>query len=176
MGYQIAINGYGRIGRCILRAFYESDKYPGLKIAAINDIADTKTLAHLTQYDSTHGRFLGKVAEQDNAMVVNQDVINVSNESELRELPWRDLNIDLVMECSGTFTARSIAEQHLIQGAKKVLLSQPAESDVDATLVYGVNHNSLDKKATIISNASCTTNCIVPVLSALDDRFGVDKA
>ena len=175
MCYQIAINGYGRIGRCILRAFYESDKYPGLKIAAINDIADTKTLAHLTQYDSTHGRFLGTVAEQDNAMVVNQDVIKVSNESELRELPWRDLNIDLVMECSGTFTARSIAEQHLIQGAKRVLLSQPAESDVDATLVYGVNHNSLDKKATIISNASCTTNCIVPVLSALDDRFGVDK-
>ncbi|MDG2421103.1 MAG: glyceraldehyde 3-phosphate dehydrogenase NAD-binding domain-containing protein [Gammaproteobacteria bacterium] len=175
MCYQIAINGYGRIGRCILRAFYESDKYPGLKIAAINDIADTKTLAHLTQYDSTHGRFLGTVAEQDNAMVVNQDVINVSNESQLCELPWRDLNIDLVMECSGTFTARSIAEQHLIQGAKKVLLSQPAESDVDATLVYGVNHKSLDKKATIISNASCTTNCIVPVLSALDDRFGVDK-
>ena len=175
MPYQIAINGYGRIGRCILRAFYESEEYPDLRIVAINDIADTKTLVHLTNYDSTHGRFLGSVIERNNAMVINQDVINVTNESELQELPWRDLNIDLVMECSGTFTARCKAEQHLIQGAKKVLLSQPAERDVDATLVYGVNHNSLDKKATIISNASCTTNCIIPVLRVLDDRFGLDK-
>ncbi|MDG2140259.1 MAG: type I glyceraldehyde-3-phosphate dehydrogenase [Gammaproteobacteria bacterium] len=175
MSYRIAINGYGRIGRCILRAFYESNEYLDLKIVAINDIADTKTLAHLTQYDSTHGRFLGTVAESDNALVINEDVIKVSNKHELRELPWRELNIDMVMECSGTFTARSQAEQYLEKGIKKVLFSQPAESDVDATLVYGINHESLDKSAKIISNASCTTNCIVPVLKALDDQFGIDK-
>jgi len=175
MPYRIAINGYGRIGRCILRAFYESNEYLDLKIVAINDIADTRTLAHLTQYDSTHGRFLGTVAESDNALVINEDVIKVSNKHELCELPWRELNIDMVMECSGTFTARSQAEQYLEKGIKKVLFSQPAESDVDATLVYGINHESLDKNAKIISNASCTTNCIVPVLKALDDQFGIDK-
>jgi erythrose-4-phosphate dehydrogenase len=175
MPYRIAINGYGRIGRCILRAFYESNEYLDLKIVAINDIADTKTLAHLTQYDSTHGRFLGTVAESDNALVINEDVIKVSNKHELCELPWRELNIDMVMECSGTFTARSQAERYLEKGIKKVLFSQPAESDVDATLVYGINHESLDKNAKIISNASCTTNCIVPVLKALDDQFGIDK-
>ena len=175
MPYRIAINGYGRIGRCILRAFYESNEYLDLKIVAINDIADTKTLAHLTQYDSTHGRFLGTVAESDNALVINEDVIKVSNKHELCELPWRELNIDMVMECSGTFTARSQAEQYLEKGIKKVLFSQPAESDVDATLVYGINHESLDKNAKIISNASCTTNCIVPVLKALDDCFVIDK-
>ena len=175
MSYRIAINGYGRIGRCIVRAFYESNEYLDLKIVAINDIADTKTLAHLTQYDSTHGRFLGSVAEVGNALVINKDVIKVSNKHELHELPWRELNIDMVMECSGTFTARSRAEQYLEKGIKKVLFSQPAESDVDATLVYGINHQSLDKNAKIISNASCTTNCIVPVLKALDDCFVIDK-
>ena len=175
MPYRIAINGYGRIGRCILRAFYESNEYLDLKIVAINDIADTKTLAHLTQYDSTHGRFLGSVAEVGNALVINKDVIKVSNKHELHELPWRELNIDMVMECSGTFTARSQAEQYLEKGIKKVLFSQPAESDVDATLVYGINHESLDKNAKIISNASCTTNCIVPVLKALDAWFGIAK-
>ncbi|MDB3993384.1 type I glyceraldehyde-3-phosphate dehydrogenase [Gammaproteobacteria bacterium] len=175
MSYRIAINGYGRIGRCIVRAFYESNDYLDLKIVAINDIADTKTLAHLTQYDSTHGRFLGSVAEVGNALVINKDVIKVSNKHELHELPWRELNIDMVMECSGTFTARSQAEQYLEKGIKKVLFSQPAESDVDATLVYGINHQSMDKNAKIISNASCTTNCIVPVLKALDDCFVIDK-
>ena len=175
MSYRIAINGYGRIGRCIVRAFYESNEYLDLKIVAINDIADTKTLAHLTQYDSTHGRFLGSVAEVGNALVINKDVIKVSNKHALHELPWRELNIDMVMECSGTFTARSRAEQYLEKGIKKVLFSQPAESDVDATLVYGINHQSLDKNAKIISNASCTTNCIVPVLKALDDCFVIDK-
>ena len=175
MSYRIAINGYGRIGRCIVRAFYESNEYLDLKIVAINDIADTKTLAHLTQYDSTHGRFLGSVADVGNALVINDDVIKVSNKHELHELPWRELNIDMVMECSGTFTARSRAEQYLEKGIKKVLFSQPAESDVDATLVYGINHQSLDKNAKIISNASCTTNCIVPVLKALDDCFVIDK-
>jgi len=175
MAYRIAINGYGRIGRCVLRAFYESKNYGDLSIVAINDIADLKTLAHLTRYDSTHGRFLGTVEERNEQLLINNDAVAVYNEPDLLKLPWQDLEIDLVMECSGTFTSREIAEQHLSSGAKKVLFSQPAESDVDATLVYGINHEELDPQATIISNASCTTNCIVPVLKTLDDVLGIDS-
>ncbi|NKB34751.1 MAG: erythrose-4-phosphate dehydrogenase [Pseudomonadales bacterium] len=175
MAYLIAINGYGRIGRCVLRAFYESTSYGDLRLAAINDIADVNTLAHLTRYDSTHGRFLGTVEEGEASLTINNDDVSVFNDSELKSLPWSELGIDLVMECSGTFTERAIAEKHLALGAGKVLFSQPAESDVDATLVYGINHEALDAKATIISNASCTTNCIVPVLKTLDDAFGIDS-
>ena len=175
MAYRIAINGYGRIGRCVLRAFYESKNYDDLRLVAINDIADLNTLAHLTRYDSTHGRFLGTVEEKDEGLLINNDAVVVYNKPDLADLPWQDLEIDLVMECSGTFTSRKIAEQHLSSGAKKVLLSQPAESDVDATLVYGINHEDLDPQATIISNASCTTNCIVPVLKTLDDALGIDS-
>ena len=175
MAYRIAINGYGRIGRCVLRAFYESKNYGDLRLVAINDIADLNTLAHLTRYDSTHGRFLGTVEEKDEGLLINNDAVVVYNKPDLADLPWQDLEIDLVMECSGTFTSRKIAEQHLSSGAKKVLLSQPAESDVDATLVYGINHEDLDPQATIISNASCTTNCIVPVLKTLDDALGIDS-
>ena len=175
MAYRIAINGYGRIGRCVLRAFYESKNYDDLRLVAINDIADLNTLAHLTRYDSTHGRFLGTVEEKDEELLINNDAVEVYNKPDLADLPWQDLEIDLVMECSGTFTSRKIAEQHLSSGAKKVLFSQPAESDVDATLVYGINHEDLDPQATIISNASCTTNCIVPVLKTLDDALGIDS-
>lgn len=174
MAYQIAINGYGRIGRCVLRAFYESTNYAELRLVAVNDIADLKTLAHLTRYDSTHGRFLGTVEEGEQELRVNGDSIRVFNSAELDSLPWNEQSIDLVMECSGSFTSRSIAQQHLASGAEKVLFSQPAEGDVDATLVYGINHTELDPAATIISNASCTTNCIVPVLKTLDDAFGID--
>ena len=175
MAYRIAINGYGRIGRCVLRAFYESTDYADLNLVAINDIADLRTLAHLTRYDSTHGRFLGTVEEQGEKLRIDEDVLHVFGQSRLKDLPWAELAIDLVMECSGTFTSRNMAEQHLAMGARKVLFSQPAESDVDATIVYGINHESLDASATIISNASCTTNCIVPVLKILDDKFGVDS-
>ncbi len=175
MEYRIAINGYGRIGRCVLRAFYESENYGDLSLVAINDIADLRTLAHLTRYDSTHGRFVGTVEERNEELLINNDAVAVYNEPDLLKLPWQDLEIDLVMECSGTYSAREIAEQHLSSGAKKVLFSQPAESDVDATLVYGINHEDLDPKATIISNASCTTNCIVPVLKTIDDAFGIDS-
>ena len=175
MAYRIAINGYGRIGRCVLRAFYESENYGDLSLVAINDIADLRTLAHLTRYDSTHGRFVGTVEERNEELLINNDAVAVYNEPDLLKLPWQDLEIDLVMECSGTYSAREIAEQHLSSGAKKVLFSQPAESDVDATLVYGINHEDLDPKATIISNASCTTNCIVPVLKTIDDAFGIDS-
>ena len=174
MSYKIAINGYGRIGRCILRSFYESTNYHDLRISAINDIADIKTLAHLTEFDSTHGRFLGEISSFDEKLLVNDDVILISKSHEIERLPWKDLNIDLVMECSGTFTERHIAEQHLQAGAQKVLFSQPAEQDVDATVVYGINHELLDKEAQIISSASCTTNCVVPVLKVLDEAFGIE--
>ena len=174
MPYRIAINGYGRIGRCVLRAFYESSKYPDLSIVAINDVADIKTLAHLTRYDSTHGRFAGSVVETDDALVINDDHILVSNTDDLAQIPWAGLNIDLVMECSGTFTDRAGAQQHLDKGARKVLFSQPAEGDVDATVVYGINHTRLPETAEIISNASCTTNCVVPVLKTLDEALQIE--
>ena len=175
MAYRIAINGFGRIGRSILRALYESTDYPGLQIVAINDLADIETLAHLTRYDSTHGRFLGTVeAEKASGdLLVNGDRIAVSQTSDLNALPWQGLDVDLVMECSGAFTDRAQAECHLQAGARRVLFSQPAESDVDATLVYGINHEQLSAEARIVSNASCTTNCIVPVLKALDQSFGL---
>ena len=173
MSYKIAINGYGRIGRCILRSYYESTNYHGLRISAINDIADIKTLAHLTKFDSTHGRFLGEISSCDEKLLVNDDVISISQSHEIGRLPWQDFNIDLVMECSGSFTERRIAEQHLQAGAQKVLFSQPAEQDVDATIVYGINHELLDREAQIISSASCTTNCVVPVLKVLDEAFDI---
>ena len=175
MAYRIAINGFGRIGRSILRALYESTDYPGLQIVAINDLADIETLAHLTRYDSTHGRFLGTVEEEKASgdLLVNGDRIAVSQTSDLNALPWQGLDVDLVMECSGAFTDRAQAECHLEAGARRVLFSQPAESDVDATLVYGINHEQLSAEARIVSNASCTTNCIVPVLKALDQSFGL---
>lgn len=174
MPYRIAINGYGRIGRCVLRAFYESSKYPDLAIIAINDLADIKTLAHLTRYDSTHGRFPGSVEESENSLIINGDSISISNQEDLRRLPWDELKVDLVMECSGAFTDRARAQRHLDSGAGKVLFSQPAESDVDATLVYGINHTLLTDAAEIISNASCTTNCVVPVLKVLDDSLQIE--
>ena len=175
MAYRIAINGFGRIGRSILRALYESTDYPGLQIVAINDLADIETLAHLTRYDSTHGRFLGmvEVEKASGDLLVNGDRIAVSQTSDLNALPWQGLDVDLVMECSGAFTDRAQAECHLQAGARRVLFSQPAESDVDATLVYGINHEQLSAEARIVSNASCTTNCIVPVLKALDQSFGL---
>ena len=180
MAYRIAINGYGRIGRCILRAFYEAtnleaSSYSGLRLVAVNDLADINTLAHLTRYDSTHGRFLGSVECGENQLLVNGDAIAVTQQENLSRLSWQEADVDLVMECSGTFTSRALAQQHIERGAKRVLFSQPAESDVDATLVYGVNHESLTADATIISNASCTTNCIVPVLKALDDSFTIES-
>ena len=175
MAYRIAINGFGRIGRSILRALYESTDYPGLQIVAINDLADIETLAHLTRYDSTHGRFLGtvEVEKASGDLLVNGDRIAVSQTSVLNALPWQGLDVDLVMECSGAFTDRAQAECHLEAGARRVLFSQPAESDVDATLVYGINHEQLSAEARIVSNASCTTNCIVPVLKALDQSLGL---
>ena len=173
MSYRIAINGLGRIGRCVLRALYESTDYSGLRVVAVNDLADRATLAHLLRYDSTHGRFLGEVRLQEDGLEVNGDLLRVFDFPDHGSLPWRDLEIDLVMECTGTFTDRQTAEQHLAAGAQRVLFSQPAERDVDATLVYGVNHQQLDGTETIISNASCTTNAIIPVIRAIDQALEI---
>lgn len=180
MTYRIAINGFGRIGRCILRAFYEATTpelsvYPGMRIVAINDLADMPTLAHLTRYDSTHGRFLGTVEASDTLLQVNGDEIQVTQHADIDAINWGEQGVDLVMECTGSFSDRANAQRHLDAGAKRVLFSQPAESDVDATVVYGINHAELKASDRIISNASCTTNCIVPVLQAIDDSFGISS-
>lgn len=177
MSFRIAINGYGRIGRCVLRALHEAGNYPQLQIVAINDLTDIATLAHLTRYDSTHGRFPGSVAvaESGSHLQIDKNRVQVMAIREITNLPWGELDIDLVMECTGTFTDRATANQHIQSGAKRVLFSQPAQSDVDATVIYGVNHTVLSAADRIISNASCTTNCIVPVIKCLDDAFGIQN-
>jgi erythrose-4-phosphate dehydrogenase len=171
---RVAINGYGRIGRSVLRAVYESKLQDQVKIVAINEPADNKTIAHLTRYDSTHGRFLGEVNCDKNTLTVCGDSIAIVHQDDLDQLPWAALKIDVVLECSGSFSDRNNAEKHLHSGAKRVLFSQPAESDVDATIVYGYNHQQLTGSEKIISSASCSTNCVVPVIQVLDDSFSVD--
>ena len=174
MSYRIAINGYGRIGRCVLRALNESHAHPHLSVVAINDLTDVRSLAYLTRYDSTHGRFPGTVACGDDALCVNGQSIKTFAQADMESLPWAALGVDLVMDCTGAFSDRASAERHLKAGAKRVLISHPAQSDVDATVIYGVNHTRLRKTDTIISNASCTTNCVVPVIQCLDENFGID--
>ncbi len=169
-----AINGYGRIGRSVLRALYESGARDEIQVVAINEPADCKTIAHLTKYDSTHGRFPGSVTVEDDLLTINGDPISVFHSEDILALPWRELAVDVVLECSGAFTDRATAEQHLAAGAGKVLFSQPAESSVDATVVLGVNEHRLTGQETVISNASCSTNCVIPVIDALHRAFGVE--
>lgn len=171
---RVAINGYGRIGRSVLRALYESDGRQTIQIVAINEPADCKTIAHLTKYDSTHGRFPGSVEVAGDVLTVNGDAILVFHCEDIQQLPWAELDIDVVLECSGTFADRKTAEQHLSAGAKKLVFSQPAESTVDATIVIGVNENTLTRDDIIISNASCSTNCVVPVIKTLHEAFDVE--
>jgi len=173
MTIRVAINGYGRIGRNILRAHYEGGKRHDLQFVAINDLGNAQTNAHLTRYDTAHGKFPGTVAVEGDAMVVNGDRIQVCAKRNPAELPWRDLKIDVVLECTGLFTTKEKASAHLAAGAKKVIISAPGGKDVDATVVYGVNHTTLKAANTVISNASCTTNCLAPLVKALDDRIGV---
>lgn len=173
--YRMAINGYGRIGRCVMRALHESRAYPHLEIVAVNDLADARTLSHLTRYDSTHGRFGGEVVlESDERMRINDRSVEILSRPRISDLPWRELGIDLVLECSGHYSDRATAEMHLQAGAGKLLFSQPAQSDVDSTLVYGINDHLLKAEHRIVSAASCTTNCVVPVLQCLDQAFGVE--
>ncbi len=173
--YRVAINGYGRIGQCVLRALYEGGFRDQLRVVAINELSDLDTIAHLTRYDSTHGRFRGEVAVAQGQLLVNGDPIAVVSCREPAELPWRELDIDLVLECSGAFSDRATAQVHLDAGAKRLLFSQPAEADVDRTVVFGVNEDSLTSADQIVSNASCTTNCIVPVIRVLDEALGVEQ-
>ncbi|MDG1312530.1 MAG: type I glyceraldehyde-3-phosphate dehydrogenase [Porticoccaceae bacterium] len=171
---RVAINGYGRIGRSVLRALYESGARDSVQIVAINEPADSKTIVHLTRYDSTHGRFPGTIIESERSLTINGDDVQIIHNEPLNQLPWQDLDIDVVLECSGTFSDRETAEQHLASGAKRVLFSQPAEPTVDATIVYGINHQILTGDETIVSAASCSTNCVVPVIKVLNDKFGID--
>lgn len=170
---RVAINGYGRIGRSVLRALYESGTRERVQVVAINEPADSKTIAHLTRYDSTHGRFPGTVSVSEDLLTVNGDPISIIHQQHLDQLPWGQLKVDVVLECSGTFSDRETAQKHISSGAKRVLFSQPAESTVDATIVYGINEQLLTGDETIISAASCSTNCVVPVIKVLNDTFGV---
>src|SRR5580658_2935764 len=163
MAIKVGINGYGRIGRNILRALYESKRTSEIQIVAINDLGDANTNAHLTRFDTAHGRFRGEVHVEGDSMVVNGDRIRVVAQRDPTKLPWGELGVDFVLECTGLFTSKAKAAAHLAAGAKKVVISAPGGEDVDATVVYGVNHNVLKSGFTVISNASCTTNCLVPV-------------
>ena len=173
MTIRVAINGYGRIGRNILRAHYEGGKKHDIQIVAINDLGDPKTNAHLTQYDTAHGRFPGTVGVEGEYMVVNGDKIRVLANRNPAELPWGELNVDVVLECTGFFTSKEKASAHLKGGAKKVIISAPGGKDVDATIVYGVNQDVLKSEHTVISNASCTTNCLAPLVKPLHEKLGV---
>jgi len=173
MTIKIAINGYGRIGRNILRAHYEGGKKHDIQIVAINDLGDPKTNAHLTKYDTTHGPFPGTVVVDGDSMVVNGDRIKVLANRNPAELPWGALGVDVVLECTGFFTTKEKASAHLKGGAKKVIISAPGGKDVDATIVYGVNQGTLKASHTVISNASCTTNCLAPLVKPLHDKIGL---
>jgi glyceraldehyde 3-phosphate dehydrogenase len=173
MSVKIAINGYGRIGRNVLRALYEGHRTSELSIVAINDLGDAQTNAHLTRYDTAHGRFPGEVSVVEDALVVNGDRIQVLAERNPAQLPWGDLGVEVVLECTGLFNSREKASAHLQAGANKVVISAPAGKEVDATVVYGVNHHVLTKAHQIVSNASCTTNCLAPLVKPLHETIGL---
>lgn len=173
---RVAINGFGRIGRSVLRALYESGRNSLIKVVAINEIAAPEGIAHLLKYDSTHGRFGCSVSLDENILNVAGDQIQLIAKTNIESLPWADLNIDLVLECTGIYSSRNDGELHLQQGAKKVLFSQPCQQDdMDQTVIFGVNDHQLSGEHKIVSNGSCTTNCIVPVLQVLDNAFGVES-
>lgn len=171
---RIAINGYGRIGRNILRAFYERPElHKQMEIVAINDQGDVAINTHLTQYDSVHGRFAKRVSHDESTIIIDNDHIAVLAEKEPAKLPWKDLRVDVVFECTGLFTDRNKASGHLAAGARKVLISAPGK-DMDATIVYGINHQLLGPEHQIVSNASCTTNCLAPVVKPLHEAIGIE--
>ena len=175
MAIKVGINGYGRIGRNVLRALYESGRNKEIKVVAINDLGDAETNAHLTRYDTAHGRFPGEVKVDGDSMVVNGDRIRVLAQRDPAKLPWGELGVDFVLECTGLFTSKAKASAHLAGGAKKVVISAPGGDDVDATVVFGVNHQILRASHTVISNASCTTNCLAPVAQVLHENIGIES-
>ncbi|MFC3874085.1 type I glyceraldehyde-3-phosphate dehydrogenase [Neisseria musculi] len=175
MGIKIAINGYGRIGRQVLRAIYDYKLEKQLEVVAVNASGSLETNAHLTKFDTVHGRFAADVSHAENHLIINGRKIPFFSTRHPAELPWASLGVDLVMECTGAFTSKVAAQAHLESGAKKVLISAPADEDVDATIVYGVNHNVLTPEMTVVSNASCTTNCLAPIAKALHEGIGINK-
>jgi len=175
MALKVGINGYGRIGRNILRALYESGRQKEIQIVAVNDLCDTQTNAHLTQYDTAHGKFPGKVSVEGEDFVVNGDRIKVFAERDPAKIAWASVGAEFVLECTGFFTTKADAGKHLAGGARKVVISAPGGKDVDATVVYGVNHNTLKASHTVISNASCTTNCLAPLAKVLHDGIGIER-
>jgi glyceraldehyde 3-phosphate dehydrogenase len=175
MTINVAINGYGRIGRCLLRAIYENQLNGIFKIVAINDLGSVENNAHLTTYDTSHGKFNFDVSCDDSSLIVKGEAIKMFSQADPYSLPWSDLNVDLVFECTGLFTSKEKCKGHLKSGAKKVLISAPGGSDIDATIVYGVNHNILHSEMSVISNASCTTNCLAPIVKSLHKALGIKR-
>jgi glyceraldehyde 3-phosphate dehydrogenase len=173
MAIRLAINGYGRIGRNILRAIFESGRRDEFTLVAINDLGDAEINAYLTRHDSVHGHFNGKVTVEGDTLIVNDQRIRVCSERDPAKLPWKELQVDIVLECTGHFNSKEKASAHIRAGAKKVLLSAPGGNDVDATIVFGVNHKTLKSSDTVVSNASCTTNCLAPLVQPLDEQIGL---
>jgi glyceraldehyde 3-phosphate dehydrogenase len=175
MAIKVGINGYGRIGRNTLRALYEAKRTGEIQIVAVNDLGNANTNAHLTRYDTAHGKFDGTITVDGDSMVVNGDRIRVLSERDPSKLPWGQLGVDVVFECTGIFTSKAKASAHLAGGAKRVLISAPGGNDVDGTVVYGVNHDTLTSAMTVVSNASCTTNCLAPLAKVLNDAIGIES-
>ena len=175
MPINIAINGFGRIGRSIVRALYESPQYNHINLVAINELAPPEGIVHLLKYDSTHGRFSYPVEQSTNGLIINGDHVALTHHNNLHELPWHQLNVDVVLDCTGKFGSKADGLVHIAQGANKVLFSHPGGHDLDATIIYGINHQQLTSSDKVISNGSCTTNCVVPVIKAIDDAFGVES-
>lgn len=172
---RVAINGLGRIGRSVLRALYESGYRDRIQVVAVNEPASAESIAHLLKYDSTHGRFTLPVSAGESVLRLGEDEMALSHASELADLPWHQHDVDIVLDCSGVFGSRADAQAHIGAGASKVLFSHPAAPDVDFTMIQGINHDELRAEHRVVSNGSCTTNCIVPVIKVLDDAFGVDS-
>lgn len=175
MTIRIAINGFGRIGRNVLRALYESGRRAEIKVVAINELAEAEGMAHLLKYDSSHGRFDWDVRPERDVLYVGDDAIRLLHQKELSLLPWGELGVDVVLDCTGVYGKRSDGELHLSAGAKKVLFSHPGGADLDATVIYGVNHQQLQAEHRLVSNGSCTTNCIIPIIKLLDDTFNIES-
>ncbi|MEZ3500625.1 erythrose-4-phosphate dehydrogenase [Pantoea sp. KPR_PJ] len=175
MTVRIAINGFGRIGRNVLRALYETGRRAEITIVAINELAEAAGMAHLLKYDTSHGRFAFDVRQERDLLFVGDDTLRILHHADIGMLPWRELNVDVVLDCTGVYGSRADGEAHLQAGAKKVLFSHPGGSDLDATVVFGVNEQALKQTDRIVSNASCTTNCIIPVIKLLDDAFGIES-
>ncbi|MCS0434796.1 erythrose-4-phosphate dehydrogenase [Vibrio diabolicus] len=177
---KVAINGFGRIGRNVLRAVYESGKHQQIKVVAVNELAQPEAMAHLLQYDTSHGRFGKKISHDQEHLHVHHDSgeydsIRILHLSELELLPWRDLEVDIVLDCTGVFGSQADGQAHIEAGAKKVLFSHPGANDIDNTIIYGVNHETLKEEHRVVSNGSCTTNCIVPIIKVLDEAFGIES-